>query len=95
MSAYTDADVETAARIWWTNSGHDWDEHIEGEDKPHLLSEFRAVLDVVAPAIAARALRDFADRMESADWTHRDDWNMKCAYAFEVRNRADEIEAAS
>jgi len=62
------------------------------EEREIAEADARAVLDAVAPAIAARALREFASAMERPDWTHRDDWGVRCAYSFEVTSRADEIE---
>lgn len=57
---------------------------------PHLEQQTR---ERVAAEAKAEALRDFADAMERDDWTHRDDWGVNCAYSFEVRTRADALEA--
>ena len=73
--AYTDADVQAAARVL---SGR---ETTTGRDR----REAAAVLDAIAPAIAARALREFADNRVHFQTAGR--------MQEDLHARADEIEA--
>ena len=79
MSAYTDADVKAA---WAAAYGAPLDE------RKVFPIEFRDIEDAVrtvAPAIAARALREVADRWEKSGAVTS--WAI-----FALRSRADEIE---
>ena len=84
---YTDADVEFAA-----NSVAEAAEHAEANEEGHWVEGYsddfaRAVLDAVAPAIAARALREAADDMALRLSGHSG------VSVKGLRFRADEIEA--
>lgn len=81
MSAYTYADVQTASTAVHA---------LLTDGQPHdRLDEFVAILDAVAPAIAARALHELADAMSAPDWNHKDDWGVSVIYPNALRTRAD------
>jgi hypothetical protein len=87
---YTDADVEFAA-----NSVAEAAEHAEANEEGHWVEGYsddfaRAILDAVAPAIAARALREEACPIVSDS---RDQGLGMGAAQRAIWRRADEIEA--
>ena len=90
--AYTDADVQAMAEMLLANYASEYSaDHLSWRD---FEAEARGLLDAVAPAIAARALREAAERAydespvppgrSGLNIAWLDDW---------LRARADHIEA--
>ena len=96
MSDYvTDEMVETAAAATWNRSAREidgcplWDGRLPSNIRHSIRSDARAALEAAAPLIAAQALRDAADAIDSNDG----EISMPVGLiAVTLRARADQIE---
>lgn len=90
MRHYTEADVKRGAKALFDA----WSEPGEGWDYSDASDGVKAVLEAVAPTIAARALREAADIISRTSTSVRYEPGWLVA-AEGLRARADEIEGVS
>ena len=92
----TDEMVETAAQAAYNSGsgGYDMWAHVSSYEEELYLEEARATLEVVAPAIAAAALRDAADWLDDMARGHRESAYLGAGRDLisRLRARADQIE---